>query len=144
MEYLFTIKGWIPTKKNMLTVWNWNRIGPRPKYRDWEKGATKELMIQRLEQNLETITQRVNVSFLIFYFRHPTRRWQEPDLSNLIQSCEDAMVKAGILKDDSLIVGFDGSTKCPVKTKESAGAMIRVKIVEWPGAIPDSEARRRD
>jgi hypothetical protein len=45
------------------------------------------------------------------------------------------MVKAGILQDDSLIVGFDGSTKCPVKTKESAGAIIRVKVVEWPGEL---------
>ncbi len=28
------------------------------------------------------------------------------DLSNSIQSCEDALVKAGILEDDSLIVGM--------------------------------------
>jgi Holliday junction resolvase RusA-like endonuclease len=137
-EHTFTIKGWIPTKKNMLTIrrpkfraGGW--ISPSKKYQDWELGAAKELMVQRIEQGFETITQRVNVSFLIFYFQKPGK--QEPDLSNLIQSCEDAMVKAGILQDDSLIVGFDGSTKCPVKTKESAGAIIRVKVVEWPGEL---------
>lgn len=132
-EYVFTIKGWIPTKKNMLCVWTNHRVGPTSKYRAWEIGVAKELMVQRIEQGLETITQRVNVSFLIFYLQKPGK--QEPDLSNLIQSVEDAMVVAGILQDDKLIVGFDGSTKCPVKTKESAGAIIRVKTVEWPGNI---------
>lgn len=130
-DHTFTIKGWIPTKKNMLCVWTNHRVGPSSKYRAWEIGAAKELMVQKIEQGLETITERVNVSFLIFYFQKPGK--QEPDLSNLIQSVEDAMVKGGILKDDSLIIGFDGSTKCPVKTRESAGAIIRVKIVEWEG-----------
>jgi len=127
-EYVFAIKGWIPTKKNMLCVWKNHRVGPSSKYTKWERAVAKELMVQKFEKGVPKIEDRVNVCFVIFYLK---RGGQEPDLSNLIQSCEDALVAGGVLKDDKLIVGFDGSTKIPVKTKESLGAVIRIRRVDW-------------
>ena len=38
------------------------------------------------------------------------------DLSNLIQMPEDALQKAGVIKDDALIVSYDGSRKLPSET----------------------------
>ena len=82
------------------------------KYKDWEKSAVDQLWVQRMRYMAEMvgiwkpIDMYVEVSFE-FYMRDKKRY----DLSNLIQGPEDALVKAQILKDDSLIASLDGSRK---------------------------------
>jgi Holliday junction resolvase RusA-like endonuclease len=51
---------------------------------------------------------RSDVEVTFEFFLKDKRRY---DLSNLYQGPEDALVKAGILEDDSLIQSHDGSRK---------------------------------
>lgn len=114
-EFKFMIDGQPMSKKRNWTI-IWPR-GGRPrivlkaKYKAWEKSARDQLWAQRMTyQSSMTgifhITSLVEVAFE--FFLKDKRRY---DLSNLIQGPEDALVKAGILDDDSLIQSVDGSRK---------------------------------
>lgn len=114
-EFSFIIDGRPMSKKR-----NWvplcGRGRPRiilsKKYKAWEKGVVDQLWVQRMTYMAsmtgpwEPINEPVQVTF-IFYIRKKGKY----DLSNLYQGIEDALVKALILKDDSLIESHDGSRK---------------------------------
>jgi len=82
------------------------------KYRAWEKGAVDQLWVQRMQYMAsmvgiwKPIDKYMEVAFE--FFMKDKRRY---DLSNLIQGAEDALVKAQIIKDDSLIASYDGTRK---------------------------------
>lgn len=115
MELSFIIDGRPMSKKR-----NWaplcGRGRPRivlsKRYREWEKGVVDQLWIQRMQYQASMtgpwvpIGYPVQVTF-IFYIK----RKGKYDLSNLYQGPEDALVKAQILEDDSLIESHDGSRK---------------------------------
>jgi len=88
------------------------RIVLSAKYRAWEKGVVDQLWVQRMGYQASMVgpwvpmAEPVAVEFL--FFMKDKKRY---DLSNLIQGAEDALVKAGILKDDSLIESYDGTRK---------------------------------
>lgn len=81
-------------------------IGKNERAANAEHFATMILKDQKNKLGIKTIDYPVNVKFS-FYL--PTRRL--PDLSNLYQLPEDALEKAGILANDKLIGGHDGSRR---------------------------------
>jgi|26BtaG_2_1085354.scaffolds.fasta_scaffold43813_1 Holliday junction resolvase RusA-like endonuclease len=106
----FLILGATPCKKNMLTIRRSYRggkrtwIAPNDKYQAWEKGAGADLWAQSLINEALAIADPVWLK-VIFY----RKRKRKIDLSNLLQSIEDAMVRGGVIMDDSQIKSFDGS-----------------------------------
>jgi len=109
MTLKFKIWGQTPTKKTGQMIRKNRRgqrwIAPSVEYQVWEKDAAKQLMCQRAVMDIEfPIAYPMQVKFLIY--RHD---FAPTDLSNLIQSCEDALQKGGVIKNDSLIKSLDGS-----------------------------------
>jgi Holliday junction resolvase RusA-like endonuclease len=96
------------TKKNHQEIMHSSKTGkpfvmPSRQYRDYEAKAAwycKRAKVQR------PIEEPVEVKCL-FYM--PTRR--RVDLINLLESIDDVLVRAGVLKDDhsGIIVSHDGS-----------------------------------
>ncbi len=116
-EFSFIIDGRPMSKKRNWTIGR-NRSGMMPRivltkrYKEWEKSVVDQLWVQRMQYQAsmtgpwEPINEPVQVTF-IFYIRKKGKY----DLSNLYQGVEDALVKAQILEDDSLIESHDGSRK---------------------------------
>ena len=107
----YTISGPPVIKKNSRQIQKNFRtgkpfIGKNDRLKNAEKHAVMELISQRNARGASSISSFVNAKFS-FYL--PTKRL--PDLSNLYQLGEDAMQKAGILEDDKLIAGHDGSRR---------------------------------
>ena len=71
--------------------------------------------------------------------RAPARPSGKPDLSKLLRSTEDALVTAGLLKDDALIVEYDRAAKVFAGEGDDAlavpGAVIRIR----PAVVPMPE-----
>jgi Holliday junction resolvase RusA-like endonuclease len=146
MEYLYKISGRCPTKKNMLEIkirgnprsltaalcagqgmralFKYLQIWPNKKYRDWEHNAAKEIWVQRIEAEYKKIECPVVAEF-IFFLRKDLKK---PDLSNLIQSCEDALVKSGSLADDGLIEEFGRSRR--VFIDKGVEERVEIKLTE--------------
>jgi len=107
---LFLIKGQCPAKKSSHVIRkkgsrSW--IAPNDEYQAWERDAAKQLMIQKSELGLiEALAYPLDVRFLIY--RSGTGR---ADLTNLIQSCEDALEKGGVISNDFLIESTDRSRR---------------------------------
>ncbi len=112
----FIIKGLTPCKKNMLTIRSGSRraryrrwIAPNKKYQEWEEGTAKDLWIQS-KSHSSALPERLPILdpvwLRVVFYR---KKIQRIDLTNLLQSIEDAMVKADIIKDDSQVRAFDGS-----------------------------------
>lgn len=96
------------TKKNHQEIMHSSKTGkpfvmPSRQYRDYEAAAVWHCKAARVRVPIE---DPVEVKCL-FYM--PTRR--RVDLTNLLESIDDVMVKAGVLKDDhsGIIVSHDGS-----------------------------------
>lgn len=79
-------------------------VSPSGAYQRWEKTVAEVLAL--LNRGKEPITEPVNVQE-IFYM--PTAR--KVDLLNLQEACDDALVRAGVLKDDNtkIVAGHEGS-----------------------------------
>lgn len=106
-ELRFTIPGQTPSKKRNWTIVRTRRGRPRialtKMYKDWEEAAASILWVQKVEMDMtEPIGYEVEVKFEIYLKGH-----YSVDLSNVIQSCEDALVVGGILEDDRLIMTYD-------------------------------------
>lgn len=96
------------TKKNSMRIMHSSKTGkpfimPSQKYMDYEAEAVWHCKIATLRRLIE---DPVEVKCL-FYM--PTRR--RVDLTNLLESIDDVLVKSGVLKDDhsGIIVSHDGS-----------------------------------
>lgn len=96
------------TKKNSMRIvrnrkTGKRRIMPSQKYMDYEAEAVWHCKRAKVQSPIE---KPVEVKCL-FYM--PTRR--RVDLTNLLESIDDVLVRAGVLKDDhsGIIVSHDGS-----------------------------------
>lgn len=96
------------TKKNSMRIvrnrkTGKRRIMPSQQYMDYEAEALWHCKRARVQRPIE---EPVEVKCL-FYM--PTRR--RVDLTNLLESIDDVLVRAGVLKDDhsGIIVSHDGS-----------------------------------
>ena len=75
-----------------------------PVYEKWEKTASTELEEQRVNSHFPCVDYECWARILIY------RRFKRiADLSNLIQSVEDALQRAGCIENDRLIRSLDGS-----------------------------------
>lgn len=88
------------------------RIMLTKEYKDWEKGVVDQLWVQKTQIGGSMlvpwvpIAEQVLVEFNFFLKGH-----RRIDLSNLYQGPEDALQAAGILANDELIAGHDGSRR---------------------------------
>lgn len=96
------------TKKNSMRIvrnrkTGKRRIMPSQQYMDYEAAALWHCKRAKVQRPIE---EPVEVKCL-FYM--PTRR--RVDLTNLLESIDDVLVKAGVIKDDhsGIIVSHDGS-----------------------------------
>lgn len=96
------------TKKNSMRILHSSKTGrpfimPSQKYMDYEAAALWHCKRAKVQRPIE---EPVEVKCL-FYM--PTRR--RVDLTNLLESIDDVLVKSGVLKDDhsGIIVSHDGS-----------------------------------
>lgn len=126
MIYEFTIPLVPVTKKNHQRILI-NKATGKPfvstslQYKQYEEGA---LWFVPHEPG-KTIDYRVNIECR-FYM--PTRR--RVDLTNLLESIDDIMVKAGLLEDDdsNVIAGHDGSRV--LYDKEHPRTEVRITKME--------------
>lgn len=96
------------TKKNSQRIMHSSKTGksfimPSQQYMDYEAEAVWHCKKAKVQRPIE---EPVEVKCL-FYM--PTRR--KVDLTNLLESIDDVLVRAGVLKDDhsGIIVSHDGS-----------------------------------
>jgi len=75
-----------------------------PKYESWEKDVALALSIQRYERQSPCVDHECWAKILV-YRQHN----RIADLSNVIQSVEDALQRAGCIENDNLIKSYDGS-----------------------------------
>lgn len=128
----FRIEGQCPAKKSSHIIRkkgsrSW--IAPDDEYQAWELDAAKQLMIQKSELGLiEALNYPLHVRFLIY--RSGTGR---ADLTNLIQSCEDALEKGAVILNDYLIESTDGSRRIPVPEGEER---IEIEILPFKEENP--------
>lgn len=107
----FIIQGKPAIKKNSRKIMRSFKtgkpfLGKTDSLKAAEMSAYYELSAQKTAQKFKMINFPVNIKFT-FYL--PTNRL--PDLSNLYQLPEDSLQTAGILKNDNLIGGHDGSRR---------------------------------
>lgn len=97
-QLTITLQGQVPSQKNSKTI-AYNRATRKPfimsnqNVKDWQNIAALQL---RQYQINEPLKGRQELS-IMFYVKDNRRR----DLDNMLTTVQDALVKAGILEDDS-------------------------------------------
>lgn len=85
-----------------------------------ENWIHQKLNVEKLKQRIETITDDIQISFIIeypktVYFTKKGHRSNKVlDISNAIQVYEDCLQKAGIIANDSQICSLDGTRRQPI------------------------------
>jgi Holliday junction resolvase RusA-like endonuclease len=115
-----------PIKKNSKAIFR-NRATGRPFIASNSKAQNlmnilnaELLKAKMMNKDFKTIDYDVNVSFQfyvpqkIYYTKQGKRSNKVGDLSNLVESPQDALQKVGILANDSLINGLDGSFRAAI------------------------------
>lgn len=67
-----------------------------PKTKAWQEGALLEASVWQAKNMPEPVGEKIFATYM-FFVKDARRR----DLDNMIASCNDVLVKAGILHDDS-------------------------------------------
>jgi Holliday junction resolvase RusA-like endonuclease len=94
------VHGRPPSKKNTKKVirkYGKTIVLYSERFREWESHAL--VYLRQAFVGRETIEEPLEIK-LVFYFRN---RQQEADVSNLVEAPQDALEKAGIIKNDRLI-----------------------------------------
>jgi Holliday junction resolvase RusA-like endonuclease len=102
-----TIPGRAYVKKNgasMVGNGKFKKLIYTPQYQAWEKTAILQVRQKRIQS---TISFPINLK-VIFYFDN---RMAEADLSALYEGIQDVLQSEGVIANDRLIVGHNGSTK---------------------------------
>lgn len=94
-------------KKNTARHFRGGGVGYSKEYIGWERQAEMRIALAKKDFKLLPITEEVNLKAL-FYFKNKTA---EPDLSNLYEGIQDVLQNMGVLANDKLIYGHDGSRK---------------------------------
>lgn len=100
-----------------------------------EQWLLNRLRIEKLKNHVDCIDFDVNAKFVFFYpksvffTKKGTRSSKVADLSNLYELPQDCLQKVGILANDSLICGHDGSGRMPIDGPNSYIEIILTKIV---------------
>jgi len=133
-RFSFVISGQCPSKKNTYGIRRFGRgratigIGASVEYEKWEKNAALELKIQQVEGNVPMLRGPTWLSAKICW--KWSGRGGRPDLSNLIQSVEDALQRAGVIENDFQIESVDGSRRIFITTGEPRVELFVQEITE--------------
>jgi Holliday junction resolvase RusA-like endonuclease len=106
-----TILGRTPSKKNThrrkysRKLGRWIIAADSKSYL-WECQAIIQLIQQKNKLGLETITYKINLNCQIYL-----STYRRKDLTNMIQSVEDALEKATIIKNDFQVESLDYSRR---------------------------------
>lgn len=122
MMTAFRIHGQVPAKKNskqLVPVRGKTIIVSSKAYKIWEEHALVQL---KEFAPSEPLTMPVHIH-IDFVFKDNRAR----DLSNLVESVHDAMVKAGILLDDNNRIIVSQSSAFIGVDKVNAGAIITLR-----------------
>ncbi len=85
-----------------------------------ENWLIQKLTVEKLKQRLDTIEHDISAKFTfyfpesVYYTKKNVRSQKVPDLSNLFESIQDALQKAKVITNDSMIVSLDGSRREPI------------------------------
>jgi len=111
----FLIDGQAMSKKrNWCPMWvkGRPRIGLSAKYKAWEKDAVEYLWLQKHRYGSNMLVPWVPIAEPVLVKMHFFLKGKRKiDLSNLYQGPEDALQAAGILQNDEVIAGHDGSRR---------------------------------
>lgn len=119
-----TIPGQTPSQKNNKQIIPSQppRLVDNPVVRKWRNGTAKYLA----ETYKEDLKGKQVIAIYTFYLKDRVRR----DIDNMISSCNDALVHAGILSDDNWKVLRIGGAEA-VLDKENPRAEIVLVEDEW-------------
>lgn len=108
--YVFVIKGRPITKKNSSRWAGRGKLLPSASYMAYEEAAIWQLKRQMRRQDLDPSGLHPIPYALVVnchYWMPSQQSW--PDLVGLLQATSDILQKAGIIKDDGLIVSYGSS-----------------------------------
>lgn len=119
-----TIPGQTPSQKNNKQIIPSRppRLVDNPRVKQWRKDTAKYLR----ETYSEDLKEKQVIAIYTFYMKDRTRR----DIDNMISSCNDALVEAGILSDDNWKVLRIGGAEAHLD-KENPRAEIVLDVDEW-------------
>ena len=102
------------SQKNTKRIFK-NRLVQDPKEQHHKNYLIQKLIIAKLKNKLdEPIKCDINLSitfvfpYSVYFTKKDQRSKKIPDLSNIIQGPEDALIKAKIIEDDTQVIGLDG------------------------------------
>ena len=140
MTITFAVRGAPSPKGSKTAVVRGNRAvlldarrGPaRAAFARWERAVQQAAeMAARLNRVREPIAAPVNVA-IVFRLRRPVSRkkaaWPDvrPDLDKLVRAVLDPAVAAGLLRDDSRVVGLDGTQKRYADETHHEGCVVTI------------------
>lgn len=141
-EAFFAVERHQSKKNNKGIAYRRTRAGLKPFVIDKNRGVLRKGLVdsylheKSLHPNFRTIDQRIIVKFTFFfprsnyYTKAGTISRRLGDLSNLVQGPEDALQEAGIITDDTLIEGLDGSRRVPSNGPQPH---LKTEIYEFTG-----------
>ena len=116
------IPGRPATKKNsgrIVKVGKFSKILPSKTFENYQKVA-----LRCLKNYTGTFDGPVLVKCLYWL---PDQRWW-PDLVGLLQATSDILEKAGIIENDRLIIGYDGSR---IAGLDKRNPRVEIEIQKW-------------
>lgn len=130
-------------KKNSKQIFRNNLTGRRfiasnSKAQYLEKYLNSKLLTEKLKKRIDTITCDVNAQYTfifpysVYFTKKEKRSNKIGDLSNLFEMVSDSLQKVGILENDSLICGFDGSRRLPTMENKF---YLRIVLTELKDAL---------
>lgn len=119
-----TIPGQTPSQKNNKQIIPSRppRLVDNPIVKEWRNDTAKYL----LANYKEDLKDKQVIAIYSFYLKDRVRR----DIDNMISSCNDALVQAGILSDDNWKVLRIGGAEA-VLSKDNPRAEITLVEDEW-------------
>lgn len=139
MERTFTLVDIPPTSNHRLMPVQMGkglRLVKTPEYRHWMEQAVISLSKQNLEYRAKIFNERVAV-FITVLFPDKRRR----DIDNLLKPVNDALTKAGIIADDSLI-DYERVMRLPVNPEGGAyESGLEIIVSPYVKMMPDDVKR---
>ena len=128
MTLTFTLHGQVLSGKNHMQIGRDGRHYPTKRWAAWRDEAVSSIQIDfRMQGNWDGITNAVAIPCkATIIFTHADRRRR--DVAGLIDALSHVLERAGVIKDDSLLVDWDIHT-VPEPNKAKAGVEIRIETL---------------
>lgn len=93
MQYIFTLRGEVPSKKNSRIATKSGRNYPSKEYQEWHERAAREILTQERPKEPLKKCKRITMCF-----NHADKKRR--DTNNQMASLFDLLVDCKVLKDD--------------------------------------------